>query len=326
MLRIYFTSDDVARTRITSAPDPLWELALSLHMLQNTHGEPVFGQWRRTVRDGLRTSQLGRRMRLLLALNPPRGYFADFLTPTTGEWDVRDALEAVRSTPAATLRGDLTVLAGEVDLPAEAGPLAHGEVSAVRHLTGAMADYYQLAIEPYWRGVRAAVDRDHAARTRAMLDGGTERLLGTLRPGVRWTGGELQVDYPVDQELYLDGRGLVLQPSYFCWRQPVTLLDPSRPPVLVYPVERGTELVDGAGGTDGNALAALLGRTRAAVLAQVRTGATTGELARRLYISPAAASQHIAVLRNSGLVTSRRDGNRVLHMLTPLGVAMLSGG
>lgn len=326
MLKIYFTSDDVARTRITSAPDPLWELALSLHMLQSAHGEPIFGPWRATVRDGLRRSELGRRMRLLLSLNPPRGYFPDFLTPTTGEWDLDDALEAVRSTPARTLRGDLTVLAGEVELPAQAADLADGDVSAVEHLSSTMTGYHKLAIGPYWRQVRAAVDRDHAARGRAMLDRGTEGLLDTLRPGIRWKGGELQVDYPVDQELHLDGRGLVLQPSYFCWRYPVTLLDQSRPPVLVYPVERGTESLGGAVRTDDGALAALIGRTRAAVLAEIRAGATTSELARRLYISPAAASQHIAVLRKAGLVASRRERHRVLHTLTPLGASMLAGG
>ena len=55
---------------------------------------------------------------------------------------------------------------------------------------------------------------------------------------MRWAGGELRVDYPVDQEMHLGGRGLVLVPSYFCWRYPVTLLDPDLPPVLIYPAER----------------------------------------------------------------------------------------
>jgi DNA-binding transcriptional ArsR family regulator len=42
-----------------------------------------------------------------------------------------------------------------------------------------------------------------------------------------------------------------------------------------------------------------------------------------LAISPAAASQHTTVLRNAGLLVSRRDRNTVLHTLTPLGAAML---
>jgi DNA-binding transcriptional ArsR family regulator len=42
-----------------------------------------------------------------------------------------------------------------------------------------------------------------------------------------------------------------------------------------------------------------------------------------LGISPAAASQHASVLRNAGLLVTRRDRNTVLHTLTPLGSAML---
>ena len=52
-------------------------------------------------------------------------------------------------------------------------------------------------------------------------------------------------------------------------------------------------------------------------------GCTTGEVARRLNISAAAASQHTTVLRNAGLLVSQRDRNTVLHTLTPLGRAML---
>ncbi len=52
-------------------------------------------------------------------------------------------------------------------------------------------------------------------------------------------------------------------------------------------------------------------------------GCTTGEMARRLHISAAAASQHTTVLRNAGLLVSQRERNTVLHTLTPLGRAVL---
>ncbi|MFD1271279.1 hypothetical protein ACFQ51_02890 [Streptomyces kaempferi] len=57
-------------------------------------------------------------------------------------------------------------------------------------------------------------------RSRALLDGGTQALLEGLRPMARWNAPVLEVNYPVERDLYLDGRGLLLVPSYFCWRLP----------------------------------------------------------------------------------------------------------
>jgi predicted transcriptional regulator len=53
---------------------------------------------------------------------------------------------------------------------------------------------------------------------------------------------------------------------------------------------------------------------------------TTTELAGRLRTSLATASHHATVLRQAGLITNRRNGNAVLHLITPLGRALLNGG
>ncbi|WP_319463064.1 winged helix-turn-helix domain-containing protein [Micromonospora sp. RTP1Z1] len=332
MLKILFTSEDILRTRVAPAADPVWELVLSLHLLQGRSRDPLMANWRRSVARTLRTDSAADRLRLLFALNPPRGYFPDFLTPYESLAGLEAGLEAVRGTPADLLRRDLTLLAAETTLPSSASALARGEPEVLRQLTDSMARYQELAIAPYWSRIRATVEADRARRARALLDGGVEGLLASLRPSMRWEAGVLEVlDYPDSRELHLDGRGLLLVPSFFCARTPVALLDPTLPPVLVYPVDRlgGLAPVAGRGAgpasTDGNrlALAALLGRTRAAVLEATDDGCTTGEVARRLHISPAAASQHTAVLRNAGLLVSHRDRNTVLHTLTPLGRAML---
>jgi DNA-binding transcriptional ArsR family regulator len=76
----------------------------------------------------------------------------------------------------------------------------------------------------------------------------------------------------------------------------------------------------------GAALAALVGRNRAAVLRATAHGCTTTELADRVGISLASASQHASVLRDAGLITTRRQGSAVLHVLTPLGAELLQAG
>ena len=327
MLKIIFSGEDVLRTRVAPAADPLWELVLSLHLLQGRSRDPMMTTWRRTVAHGLRTDTDAEQYRLLLALNPPRGYFPDFLTPSASREGIEAGLDAVRGTPVDMLRRDLRRLAGETALPSSAGALARGEPATLHHLTDAMARYQSLAVTPYWARVQAAVEADRARRARAMLDGGAEGLLASLRPNMRWVSGVLEVlDYPDTRELHLDGRGLLLVPSFFCSRTPVALVDPTLPPVLVYPVDRLAGLTPASGpaaSPQGEALAALLGRTRSRVLQAADEGCTTGEMARRLRISAAAASQHTTVLRNAGLLVSQRDRNTVLHTLTPLGRAVL---
>ncbi|WP_091555767.1 ArsR/SmtB family transcription factor [Micromonospora pattaloongensis] len=332
MLRIFFSGEDIARTRVAPA-DPVWELVLSLHLLQGRSGDPVMAGWRRDVSRALRRDSGSRDLRLLFALNPPRGYFPDFLTPYNSLQGFEAGLAAVRATPPEILHRDLTLLAAEKPLPPTASALARGEPEMLQQLTDSMEHYRDVAIAPYWERIQAAVEADRTRRARALLDGGAEALLTSLRPAMQWESGVLRVlDYPARRELHLDGRGLLLVPSFFCARTPVALVDPTLPPVLVYPVDRLRGLAPSpeagagrasapAGGRD--ALAALLGRTRAAVLEVVDGGCSTGEVARRLGISAAAASQHATVLRNAGLLVSHRDRNTVLHTLTPLGRAML---
>ncbi|WP_133853457.1 helix-turn-helix domain-containing protein [Labedaea rhizosphaerae] len=67
-----------------------------------------------------------------------------------------------------------------------------------------------------------------------------------------------------------------------------------------------------------------LGSSRKQRLASVGRHSTTSELARRLKMAPSSASEHIHVLRDAGLLTSRRLANSVIHSLTPLGHSMLT--
>jgi DNA-binding transcriptional ArsR family regulator len=127
---------------------------------------------------------------------------------------------------------------------------------------------------------------------------------------------------------------LLLQPSFFCTRRPVTLANPDMTPVLVYPIQHtlgwardpsrsGSGSGSGSGRERGAELGALIGHTRAAILQDVVAGRTTGELAERFGISGAAASYHTAVLRRAGLLLSVRHNKYMLHTITPGGLALL---
>jgi DNA-binding transcriptional ArsR family regulator len=110
-------------------------------------------------------------------------------------------------------------------------------------------------------------------------------------------------------------------------RQPC--LDPapaSQAPILNYPIpdELRIRALGSSHGHHPGHLAALLGPTRARALDTIAAGCTTTELARQLGITPATASEHTAILRNTGLILTRRHRNTALHTLTPLGHALLT--
>lgn len=259
---------------------------------------------------------------------PRRGYFPDFLTPPQGRFGLAQGLEALRATPGEQLRTELALLgSGPPALPARAGVLSEDDPADLGRLADALRAYHRAAVEPYWPHIRARAEADRVVRGRALLDGGADELLATLPPMIRWRAPVLEADYPVDRELFLDGRGLLLQPSFFCRGTPVVYRDPTLPPVLVYPVTQvDAPAAAGRGGGAGPSLGRLVGRTRSAVLSAIEHGTTTSELARRAGVSLASASQHASVLREAGLVVTLRHGNAVLHTLTPLGAALLNGG
>ena len=152
------------------------------------------------------------------------------------------------------------------------------------------------------------------ARSRTLAyEGGGGLLTSLQNQWIRWRPPVLEVLVPSETELHLAGRGIALVPSVFVGQRPSLhehLNDAKAAPWLVLPVaEAGIDHVrlwagprSGGRGSEGTALAALLGRTRAA------------------------ASQHASVLRGAGLIVTRRQGGAVLHLLTPLGTGLLEAG
>jgi DNA-binding transcriptional ArsR family regulator len=69
-------------------------------------------------------------------------------------------------------------------------------------------------------------------------------------------------------------------------------------------------------------LSALVGRTRATLLATLGLPRTTTQLA-QLGLSPPAVSQHLKVLKETRLVNSRRRGPMVLYQRTATATTLL---
>lgn len=324
MLRIHFTAADLGRIQIAREPNFLWESLLSLHMLQTSSDPVSFGDWRTRTRQLLTPAY-----RPIFELTPPRGYSPDFLTPTRLGQSVDASLDLVLSTPKARLRSDLTLLARERPASTWSRKLAEGDVDSLHLLGRGLRAYHHRALEPYWSTIRDQVGAVAARHRRLLRQEGAEQLLSRLHPAVKWQAPVLVMDYPQERDVHLDGRGVVLVPSFFCSGQPVTVRDPEHAPVLVYPVRRPLGWAKPRGEDEAgsaNALAALLGRTRSTVLLAISHGCSTGEAARMLGISPSSVSEHASVLRAAGLVCTERVGGAVHHTLTALGASLLDSG
>ena len=322
VLRIRFTVDDICNTRVVAGPDPLWEIVGSMHRLQTVQGRDLYAEWHRRVCRDVALSGFGPQLReTLLPLMPRAAYFPDFLNPPSVV-DVGAGIDRVLHTPAARMRHELALLGGSPRARPWIDDLARGRPEAVRRLGDVLYRWFEVALAPQWGSVVAAVAAERSLRAAKVLGGGAGQILDDLGPTMSWQAPVLTISgYPSDREVDLRGRGLTLVPAYFVWRTPITLADPDLQPTLVYPALRGVVPEDPLQ----RDLAPLLGRSRLAVLRLTVAGATTSELARRAGISPATASQHATVLRNSGLIASRRHGNLMVHSLTDLGARLLGG-
>ncbi|ALG11843.1 ArsR/SmtB family transcription factor [Kibdelosporangium phytohabitans] len=323
MLRVHFTTEDLTRVRLRAEPHPLWEVLLSLHLLQTRHGAAVFGPWRRGARGALWPSG-----DMLTTLAPPKGYSPDFLTPDVDSSDLDEGLEALLGTSSRTLRTDMSRLAEQTRLPGWAARLASGDAEMMRKLADRIRHYHAKVLLPHTQVVKSHIAAEWSRRAEATMAHGLEYVLSTLHPSIRWTAPVLEVGYPVEQDLHLRGRGLVLVPSFFCWQTPMTLVDTALQPVLVYPVDPvigwASPGRSGASPTQ-ETLVALLGRTRATVLQTIadRPGLNTTELARASGTTPSGASQHAAVLRDAGLVITQRRNGSAVHSLSGRGAVLL---
>jgi DNA-binding transcriptional ArsR family regulator len=212
-------------------------------------------------------------------------------------------------------------------------PEAHAapEGAELSQVRATISSFSRVAVEPYWRQVRRQLELEHELRMRVAATKGFDGLLQTLHPTLSWKYPVLENSGPVDGEMRLDGRGVLLAPSLFLMKRQCAIIENerfSRLPAIVFPASQDVEVelqLAEVSADERVALGALIGHSRAGVLEVLAEGCTTGELSRRMGLSLAGASKHATVLRQAGLVTTLRHRNTAFHVATPLGQALLRG-
>jgi DNA-binding transcriptional ArsR family regulator len=332
---------DLRRVRLLPFADPIEEMIIGAHRLPLLAADPLLGGWARHTVSSLGPAGVP----LLEVMNSPFVQVSDLTqTPPTAGRSFEAALDNILSAPAEKWRSEVEYL-GSLGIPA--GPargLADGDEAAIANFGGALRRFHDVALRPYWTAITTYTAGGRDSLMRLLAARGIDALLNSLHPSVSWQPPVLTMDLrtacppgcvhqmisrsiaPTDT-FEASGRGLLLLPSVFASTPTFRVPDPDEdePFLLTVPVAADRHTFTGPASSPGtSALADLMGATRATVLIALAKGElTTSALARTAHISVASASEHASVLRVANLITSTRQGNRVIHRLTALGTVMV---
>jgi DNA-binding transcriptional ArsR family regulator len=339
VLRIDVGNEDLTTSRF--ALSPLWELTHALRLLASPPAESVLRPWLVRARDRYRALAREADVGVITALNPP-GWGADFLSPIPAgvSTTIGDLLDQVRSTPAGQAHGQVAEALRRQPADPRIKRILTGDRVA-GYVADVLAAAWQALLEPEWRTLRAILERDVVYRAGRLVSRGWAAALGDLHPELSWEHGQIVLHRMQDDaDAALGGRGLLFVPSVFVWPKLALGLDPPWPPTLIYPARGVAALWERPGGSRaggsraggsraggsraGTALDRLLGPSRAAVLVALEEPASTSQLVATLGQSLGGIGDHLAVLREAGLISRARSGRSVLYRRTPVGDALIA--
>lgn len=314
---------DLAATRF--AISPLSETISGLQQIGHRAARESNLRWLRWARDELaaRALQLPRTWPLIVN---NRDSWPQFLLPAPSgpRTTIDDDLAAMRRTTARQVRASLHRVFGD-SLPNSAAELDAHPAAGLRAIAAELRQAHDRLIAPHWPRIRAVLEADIAYRSTRLTVGGTERLFADLHPDLRWHNGRLSLEHDHrNRTINLGPAGLVLLPVALGPTYVLIKGTTSTQTTLRYPARGiGTLWTAGTRPVPGSTVR-LLGRHRAELLEALRSPATTTDLAGALEVTPSAVSQHLSILRESGLIAGERIGRNVLYMTTERGLDLLN--
>lgn len=321
MSEVRFGVHDVVNIRF--AVSPLWETVAGCRALIDPGGYAVHLPWIKSATAQCQDRAFAARTSALCSLAQRTAGVPAFLTPPPRcpLAEIDEELAIMVATPVDRIRADLDDAGRHVPLPPFGRRLYDDPERALPELADAILSWWRAVMMPHWPRLRALLEADIAYRTRQLAEDGFQQVLAGLHPTLCWAGDRLVFPDRTSADLDLDGAGLTLAPSAFAARCHL-LTGHATPPGAFYPSRAvGTlwEPRDEAGG----GLARLLGRSRARLLTHTSSPSTTTQLAARTGLSLGVVSQHLAILRDAGLVTSHRYRREVSYTASDLGIALL---
>lgn len=324
MIEIHLSAEDLARTRF--AFSALWETVASYRALKWPEKHPLHLPWILETQSAI--SHLD--MSAVDALIMPSGGYVDFLTPppTTPLPQLEKELAGLLETPDDIIKQDIINITADcpVTCPASPGqvfePYLRDPKGALETLADTLHAYWEVAVEPHWPRLRTLLEADVLYRAQTFALNGPEKVLNELHLGLSYKDRTLQITKPTCHfDVVLSGRGLLLMPSVFI--DHTIMFDPPWQETMQYGARGTAGLWCPEPPPTGEALAKLLGDTRARLLKHLLTPSTTTQLSHLFQVTPSAVSQNLSYLRETGLVSTRRAGKSVYYTLSPTGEQLL---
>jgi DNA-binding transcriptional ArsR family regulator len=295
---------------------PIHEVVSLARLLTEPRRHPMYHQWLRRRRQHLS----GVDLTALTVFMADGAYRPDFLDPPpmSSEPTFEEGLAALLATPTEKVYAEL--VDATVGRAAEVRRRLLENPDRVRSEAAvAVRRLWKAAVEAEWPSMRQALRAEMLDRALQVNREGLRAVIPRLHHSMSCEAETITVDATVDVEADCP-QGLLLVPSLFITDRVQCTTSDHWTPAICYPAS-GRYLW--AAPPTPRSLDRLLGATRSRILAALATPLQTSVVARLVSVTTPTASEHLAILRNAGLVDSSRVGRTVTHELTDAGRAVL---
>ncbi|MYS34295.1 MULTISPECIES: DUF5937 family protein [unclassified Streptomyces] len=298
------------------AMSPIHEVVSLAQLLTEPQRHAMFHPWLRRRHLHLTHPDL----RALTVFMADGAYRPDFLDPSpmTSEPTFEEGMDALLAAPADQTYAEL------VDATrgrgADMGRLLDDPERARSEAADALRHLWKTVVEPEWVGMRQALRAELLDRAIQVNREGLRAVLPRLHPSAACEDDTVTVEKPVDIDLDCP-EGLILVPSLFITDRVQCTTSDRWTPAIYYPAS-GRYLW--AAPPTPRSLHRLLGATRARILTALTTPLQTTAVAGLVDVTAPTASEHLAILRDAGLVERSRAGRTAMYELTEAGRTLLA--
>jgi hypothetical protein len=319
MFRIRLGVD--ARVPVRIAVSPLTNLLSALSLVLAGVERETTPAWRRMLAGrlaGVDTAPLAPLGEPGLVWTPPRLQ----PVPAPGTSAIADELRAMSRTPPASLRAEIVATCGDA-VPPVLRPFVDEPDAALAGYCTSLAAAWEALLAPDWRRMLSLLEREVVLLSRGVALSGLSEALPRLHERIRYEPGWLVLDVPLEAEVELGERYLLLVPLAVGESRIIWDYDDPDVVLVSYPAPGMLAFWERNELAYSERLAQVVGTPRARILSALSTPMTQKDLTDALHLTNGPVGTQLAALTTAGLLDRARVGKRVFYRLSDRGEQLL---